>query len=111
MNLTDETLRETVSASLLRALQQAYAKSGVVGFWRKRLASRLDESQRSYVSPVAIARIYGELDERDEAVRWLEKGYQEHAFGMTALGVFPEFAHLRSDQRFIDIARRVGLPQ
>lgn len=61
----------------------------------------------SHLSPVAIARIHGVLDEKDETIRWLER-HQEHVFGMTGLGVYPEFARLRSEQRFIDITRRFG---
>ena len=47
--------------------------------------------------------------EKDQALAWLEKGFQRRAFGMTFLKIEPKFDSLRSDPRFADLLRRVGL--
>ena len=47
----------------------------------------------------------------DEAIAWLEKGYEERDFRMTMLSVSFEFDGLRSDPRFKELVRRVGLPE
>jgi len=73
----------------------------------------LDELQRTsrqqYVPADSIALIYAGLGEKDQAFTWLEKAYQEHAFKMAWLKVEPQWDSLRSDPRFADLVRRVGL--
>ena len=57
-----------------------------------------------------MARLYARLNKRDEAIEWLEKSYQERE-SLVSLKVEPEWDNLRSDPRFTDLMRRVGLPQ
>jgi len=75
----------------------------------------LDELQqlsaKEYVPGSSIAMIYAGLGEKDQAFAWLEKGYEQHSFQMQWLGVEPRWDSLRSDPRFADLMRRVGLPQ
>ena len=66
---------------------------------------------QQYISPVAIAIVYAGLGEEGNAIEWLEKGYQEHAFQMQFLKLDPRWDNLRNDPRFVDLARRIGLPQ
>ena len=58
-----------------------------------------------------VATIYAKLDSDDEALTWLEKGYEERDFRMTLISVAFEFDRLRSDPRFKDLVRRIGLPE
>jgi tetratricopeptide (TPR) repeat protein len=70
------------------------------------------ESKINYGSPYMIAVIYSGLSQKDKAFAYLEKAYQEKS---------PDTAYflradlridgLRSDSRFQDIWRRIGLPQ
>jgi TolB-like protein/DNA-binding winged helix-turn-helix (wHTH) protein/Flp pilus assembly protein TadD len=55
-----------------------------------------------------IAMIYTALGEKDQAILWLEKGYE----GRFNPGVLerPCFDALRSDSRFQDLVHRIGLP-
>jgi hypothetical protein len=57
-----------------------------------------------------IAATYTALGEKEEAFRFLEQSYSEHAVEITFLKVAPEFDPLRSDPRFQDLLRRTGLP-
>jgi len=54
-----------------------------------------------------IALVYVGLDEKDQAFAWLEKAYVER-FNPSIL-VRPAFDALRSDPRFQDLLRRLGL--
>jgi len=51
------------------------------------------------------------LGEKDQAFQWLEKSYQDHGNDLTGLKIDPLLESLRSDPRFTDLVRRVGLPQ
>jgi eukaryotic-like serine/threonine-protein kinase len=89
----------------------------VYGLSGKKAEARavLDELQRTlrqqYVPADSIALVYAGLGEKDQAFTWLEKAYQEHAFKMAWLKVDPQWDSLRSDPRFADLLRRVGLSQ
>ena len=75
---------------------------------RVRLRRLLDESPRR-ASAYQIARVFAALGDRDEALQWLEKAYEERAFHVFFLGVDPSFDDLRSEERFHDLMRRIGL--
>ena len=108
--LADMTVRSE-NPETITALRNAYASGGVKGFWKKQLEMKVAESDQGYVSPVRIAGCYAQLGDKDNAIKWLERGYQEHAFGMHALLGFPEFETMRTEPRFVEMVRRVGLPQ
>jgi tetratricopeptide (TPR) repeat protein len=55
--------------------------------------------------------IYCGLGDRDEAFKYLEVAYRDHSPAMTTLLVDWRLDPLRSDPRFEDLLRRVGLPQ
>jgi len=61
------------------------------------------------VTADGIALIYAGLGEKDQAFAWLEKGYEERSFQMQWLTVEPRWDSLRSDPRFADLLRRMGL--
>jgi tetratricopeptide (TPR) repeat protein len=60
----------------------------------------------SYASEIAV--IYASLGNADQAMSWLEKGYEER-FNPGVL-IRPGFDPLRSDPRFETLVRRVGFP-
>ena len=68
-----------------------------------------DLSQRRYISPHEMAMIYAGLGEKDQAFAWLEKAYADRVWRLPYLKVEPRFDNLRSDPRFADLVRRVGL--
>ena len=68
-------------------------------------------SAHAYVDFYWPSVVYAGLGDKDEAFRFLEKGYQEHAAGMLYLAVDPFWYVSRSDPRYIDLLRRMGLPQ
>ena len=59
----------------------------------------------------AVQSLYIALGEREQAFTWLERAYAEHDLQLQYLGLYPGFDPIRSDPRFIDLMRRVGLPQ
>jgi len=75
------------------------------------VVSRLQQlSQRTYVDPRYIANIYVALGEKDLAFVWLEKAYEEHSSTIPGLKTSWVYDPIRSDPRFADLVRRVGIP-
>jgi len=61
------------------------------------------------VSASSIAGLHAILGEKEQALTWLQKAYEERAGGITFIKVNPTFDGLRSDPRFQELLRRVGL--
>jgi tetratricopeptide (TPR) repeat protein len=77
-----------------------------------KIAKEVEElSSHAYVDFYQVATIYAGLGEKDEAFRLLEKGYEERSAGMLYLVVDPFWYGMRSDPRYPDLLRRIGLPQ
>jgi TolB-like protein/Tfp pilus assembly protein PilF len=88
-----------------------YAVSGSRTEALKMVKEYKDLAARAYVDFYFIAMIYAGLGDRDQAFRWLEKGYQEHSNQMAWLAVDPWWYPLRDDPRYKDLLHRIGLPQ
>jgi len=96
------------SPTCIANLARAYAASG-----RKSEAEKLLSDLKKRSSPSAslasqIAIVYAALGDRDQAMNWLERGYEER-FNPGVL-LRPGFDPLRSDSRFQNLAHRMGLP-
>jgi TolB-like protein/DNA-binding winged helix-turn-helix (wHTH) protein/Flp pilus assembly protein TadD len=75
-----------------------------------KIVSNLQERQSQNSSiDASIALVYLGLGDKDQAMIWLNKAYQAR-FNPSIL-VRPAFDSLRSDARFQDLLRRIGLPQ
>ena len=91
-------------------LATAYAISGERTEARRLLAKLITLSKRSSNVSNQIAAAYLALGNKNEALAWLEKAYNERS-GLILLHLDPAWDPLRSDPRFIDLTRRIGLPQ
>ncbi len=67
------------------------------------------ENRRGYTPGDAIAHVHVVLNEHEEAMRELQRAYEEHSSSLHFIGIAPEFAPLRSDKRFVSIVERIGL--
>ncbi|HEX8145533.1 MAG TPA: protein kinase [Pyrinomonadaceae bacterium] len=96
---------------IMPGLGHALAMAGRTDEARQLLAELMKMSGERYVSPYFIAEIHRGLGEIDRTFEWLEKAYEDRSDWLVWLGVEPALDGLRSDPRFIDLMRRVGLPQ
>ncbi|HZT57076.1 MAG TPA: winged helix-turn-helix domain-containing protein [Pyrinomonadaceae bacterium] len=89
---------------------KAYNSGGLQGLLRGQLEGvlRLGEDQQGFEFE---ARRYAQLGDKEEALRRLGMAYERHAFMLPFVNAVPAYDGLRSDPRFADIVRRVGLPQ
>ncbi len=76
-----------------------------------RILGRMTElSKQRYIPAYYFAIVYAGLDQKDQAFAELEKAFQERSDFLLFLKVWEAMASLRSDPRFADLARRIGLP-
>ena len=66
-------------------------------------------SGKRYVSPYGEAQIYSTLNDTEQTYKWLETACRDRAVWMSYLAVDPVFDSIRSEERFRDLLRRVGL--
>jgi len=75
----------------------------------RKILDDIEHIKTEYWTPAFLAGGYGWLGDRDKAFSLLEKGYTERDTKMTFLRSDPLFDCLRSDPRFTDLLRRIGL--
>jgi len=90
-------------------LAHVYAVSGNPQAAQRIIAELQEQSKSNYVSAFDIALIHVGLGEKDQAFAWLDKAYEERSPDLVTLTTEPRFDNLRSDPRFTDLARRIGL--
>jgi len=98
------------TALQLALLARAYGCAGQRENGHRVLADLRVLGEQSYVMPYWLALAYAGLNEKDEALCWLNEGCANHAAWMTYLGVDPRWDSLRSDSRFQDLLRRMNFP-
>ena len=102
------------------ALSQGGGESlALLGYSHVRLGERsqalrtLEElkaiSKKSFVPAFYFALVYAGLEDKDQAFTWLERGYDERFTRFAYLRLEAIWDPLRSDQRFSELVRRVGI--
>lgn len=113
---------EEAAAELEEAFRigQDFAAIGYLGYtyaiWgaeseAERLIQLLTDqiARNNYVSPFQMAVIYAGLRDTEQAFEWLEKAYQDSNDWLVWVKVSPELDGLRSDPRYDDLLKRIGL--
>jgi TolB-like protein/DNA-binding winged helix-turn-helix (wHTH) protein/Flp pilus assembly protein TadD len=96
------------SPTIIASLARAYVASGRRIEAERLLKELKKRSNPTYSHASEIAVVYAALGDRDQAMNWLEKGYDER-FNPGVL-LRPGFDALRADARFENLVRRIGLP-
>ncbi|MGE0132981.1 MAG: protein kinase [Blastocatellales bacterium] len=98
-------------ALIQAALGYAY---GVAG--RRNEASRILAQLQAFpmnrdVSPFYLAMIHAGLGAREQALKWLESACEERYNWVVWLRTEPMFESLRGQEKFVELARRIGLEE
>jgi tetratricopeptide (TPR) repeat protein len=96
----------------IAGLRRAFERGGFRGFQERGLELALAGWDGWHVTAMDIAAFHASLGHRDQAMEWLEKVYQARSGTLVGLlvGHREEMKSLRSDPRFVDLVRRIGLP-
>jgi serine/threonine protein kinase/tetratricopeptide (TPR) repeat protein len=92
-------------------LSYVHASAGSTAEAEKIVSALKQQSQQKYVSPHHIAIAYVGLNDKDQALEWLERAYESREEILVFLEVDATWDKLRSDRRFQDLVRRLGLPR
>ncbi|MFI5113742.1 MAG: protein kinase [Terriglobales bacterium] len=109
VELTDKS-SPLFSPFYLANLAHAYALAGRRSDAEQVLQGLLERARQSYVSPFDIALIYTALGQKDTAFEWMTKAVAERSTWLVYSKWEPRLDPLRSDPRFQDLLRRIGLP-
>ena len=91
------------------ALGLAYAVSGKKAETMKLAEAFKAAAKKRYIPPTYFGMLFAGLGDKDKAMMWLEKAYDDRADGLTWLNVEPMLDEVRSDPRFQNLIRRIGL--
>jgi Flp pilus assembly protein TadD len=103
--------RELSGGNVYPLAAYALAKSGKLEEARTVLNDLLKLSGTNEIQPYNIALLYNALNESNEAMDWLEKGYRQRDPKMPFLKVDPKWNNLRNEHRFVDLMRRMKFPR
>jgi TolB-like protein/DNA-binding winged helix-turn-helix (wHTH) protein/Tfp pilus assembly protein PilF len=70
----------------------------------------LEKNRAREIDPIVIAVAYLGLGDRNHALDWLGKAYEQHSFSLTAVKVDPTWDLVRSEPRFQELLRRMRFP-
>jgi serine/threonine-protein kinase len=103
---------EEDNAEIWSGLGHAYALSGKRAEAQKVLEHLKGVSAHSWVAPYNIAVIYAGLGEKEQAFAFLDQAYKDRSYYLpTYLATDARIDSLRSDPRFVELRKRVGLPE
>jgi serine/threonine protein kinase/Tfp pilus assembly protein PilF len=116
--MTHEALAEwqkaltlTGNPELAASLETDFAATGYQGLLRDWMEGLKQVAKDRYVSPYGIAQSHARLGEKGPALEWLGKAYDERDSRLVALKVDPCFDALRTEPKFQELIKRIGLPQ
>jgi hypothetical protein len=87
----------------------AYGRAGRRGEAQQVLKELVELSNRTYVNPFSFFSVHIALGQNDQALKRLEEAVQSHLSGMIFIQVNPELDPIRSDPRFKELVRSMGL--
>jgi len=95
------------------AMDTGFRSGGWPGALHKAVEVSLAQrnSKAEYASPYNIAQLYADLGDKGHAFEWLNTAYQEHDMSIISLRTDFTMDSLRSDPRYAELVRKIGLPQ
>jgi TolB-like protein len=99
---------DTFDTEISNQVLDTYNKSGIKGIWTLLIES---EIKKPVPNALRLANIYATLDDRRNALTWLEKAFEDPSAGYPRINNNPDFNNIRSEPRFQLIIREMGLSE
>ena len=96
-------------ANYLAALGHVYASSGNTLAAQKTIDTLFIWNKQQPVSPFFFALVYAGLNNKQKALEWLQKAYEEKSGSVRYLKMEPRLQNLRNEPRYIALMKKIGL--
>jgi adenylate cyclase len=110
-----ETAKKVYSAKgeqrMLEILTKEYLEGGYKNAMERMAEAYIIKKDTSYVTPWQIATLYTRAANKDKALEWLERAYEEHDPNMPYISADPIFDEISADLRFLKILEDMNLPK
>ncbi|MGH9641685.1 MAG: protein kinase domain-containing protein [Terriglobales bacterium] len=103
--------RQPEYEAVFKEVGKVYGRAGIQSALREWAEQMRGLSKRRYEDPAVIGFIYAKAGDKDQAFAWLEKGYNEKSDSIQYLKTNHMADSLRSDPRYADLLKRMGMPQ
>jgi serine/threonine protein kinase/tetratricopeptide (TPR) repeat protein len=90
-------------------IDDAYKTSGYEGMAKWIIDNMEEWTFQVYNRPFFYAMAYASIDNKDKAFEWLERAYEVRSYFVTTIGVEPALDNVRSDPRFGELLKKIGL--
>jgi len=90
-------------------VSRVYSKSGLKPALLRGIEMRKQLANHRYVDPADIAYDYAALGDKEQTFAWLDKAAAEKSGGLEVVKVVPAIDPWRSDPRYLDLLKRIGL--
>jgi eukaryotic-like serine/threonine-protein kinase len=111
VQLSEEPSRAAYESALIQGYGSGSWKGALTKGLEFSQAQRKTQPSSENGSPYYIAALYAQLGDKDLAFRWFNTAYQEHDTHLISLNTDFTLDPIRSDPRFAELVRKVGLPQ
>jgi TolB-like protein/Tfp pilus assembly protein PilF len=101
-------LRDSLMPENMNFVKDVLYKSDMKGILNWVIDFELKDSEPS---PLSLATWYAMLDQREEALKWLEKALEEKIPSIVRINNNPDYDNLRSEPRFQAIIKKMGLSE
>ena len=102
--------RDKDSSAFASALEEGYRSAGWRGACKRAIEISVGQRKTGYASPYNIAVLYADLPDKEHAFEWLNIAYKERDSNLEGLKTDFVMDSLRSDPRYSDLVRSIGLP-
>lgn len=99
-----------LGSDAIAKLRETYPKSGWKGYVQANINLLESSLRREQLPAFVMAGFYARVDQKQKALDYLEKAYDDRDFRILMIGVAFEFDNLRAEPRFINLVKRLGLP-
>ena len=110
IEMEERALKEEGMKTSAEEVRRAYQRGGYEGTLLLAIQHHVQESTKHYSSPYEMAVLYAQLGRREEAIKQLQKAYEQHEPPLLWLQTEPALDFLHGDERYRAIIRKVGLP-
>jgi TolB-like protein/class 3 adenylate cyclase/predicted Ser/Thr protein kinase len=95
---------------MAKALTTGQARGGYRGAMRLAADKLSAQSKNTFVLAIQVAQLYAYAGDKEQAMDWLEKAFQQRETGLVKMQIDPDWDTLRQEPRFKHLVARMNFP-